>query len=266
MRVAVLLFISVIFFISIARAESGKAVDIGHNLTPTTKTVAAGVWTAGNYALGYGISDSLFIVTSPWIWVNYNTINLHLKWSSAQIGRSRFGIFASYFESLRWAFVGDAPYFWKSASTNLLYTYSWSPQVETNFSLRASYFWNDDRPYSIRMDMGDNAIRGQLDLTSLTRIRIAESDFSLGLELGTVGMNYLYPYMHVGASVLYTWNSWLAQFGFSYTIQWREWRESKGLRPGRIDTRVRQSSSDGQFYYYPYETALHPEMQLQYFF
>lgn len=249
-----------------ARAESNDAIDIGHNLTPTTNMMPAGRWTVGNYAVAYAPSNSLFIATSPWIWVNYNSFNLHLKWAPPMAGPLRFGLFGSYFESLRRAFVGDAPYYWKSASLIFLASQRWDEELETFVSLRTSYYWNDDRPYSIRMDAGSDAIRGQIDLTTLTRLQIDESDFSIGFEFGTVGLNYLYPYIHLGTSVLYKSGPWLLQVGFSYSIQWRELRESKGLRPGRIDSRVRQSPDDGQFYFFPYETALHPEMQLQYFF
>ncbi len=226
----------------------------------------AGQWTIGNFALAYAISDSLFVATSPWVWVNYNTTNFHVKWAPASEGSMRFGFFASYFESLRKAFVGDAPYFWKSSSLNLLGSQRWSTELETFLSIRSSYYWNDDRPYSIRMDAGSDSIRGQLDITTLTRLAIKDTPFSLGFEFGTVGVNYLYPYIHLGTSLVYSEGRWLIQAGFSYSIQWRELRENKGFRPGRIDSRIRRSPDDGQFYFYPYETALHPEMQLQYFF
>jgi hypothetical protein len=246
--------------------EQGQAVDIGHNMTPTTRTLRPGGWTVGSYAVVYGPSESIFIATSPWIWLNYNSANLHLKWAPRTEGPNRFGIFASYFESLQKAFVGEAPYFWKSASLHLLASRRWDPDLETFLSLRSSYFWNDDRPYSIRMDSGADSIRGQFDITTLTRLTLENRSFLLGFEFGTVGVNYIYPYLHLGTSVSYIHGPWLVQAGFSYTIQWRELHDSKGLRPGRIDSRIRKSPYDGQNYFFPYETALHPEMQLQYFF
>jgi hypothetical protein len=117
------------------------------------------------------------------------------------------------------------------------------------------------------MDPGSDSIRGQLDFTQLTEIKLANPHYRLGLEAGVLGVNYLYPYLHLGTSLTYLTPRWLVQVGASYTIQVRELFQESGWHPGRFDSRLHTSQSDGQIYYFRYlQTALHPEIQLQYYF
>jgi len=282
---------------------------IGHNMTPTTDPLRRGDWMFGTYALAYGITDDLFIATSPWIWVSYNTANVHLKWIPYNRGRTRFGFFLSYFESfdstpldspiggsssvcnsncggapspsnpghhhfqpLDTIVIGNEPvaiglnrYQWKSSSLHALYSYDFDIAM-TYLSLKLSYFWNDDLPYSIRMDPGDDAIRGQVDFTQLTEFSLGDSHWKWAYECGVLGANYLYPYFHTGTSIAYARPSWLLQLGASYTIQFQEMFQASGWYPGRFDSRLHQTQ-DGQAYYFRYlQTALHPEVQLQFYF
>jgi hypothetical protein len=280
-----------------------KSFLIGHNMTPTTEIPKPGVWTVGNYALAVGVSDHLFVATSPWIWVSYNTANIHFKWTKATSENSRFGFFASYFESYDSSpLIGEiggsqvskrpgslppagppafAPlatttvggykattrYQWKSASLHSLYNYKFDSGTTTYLSLKYSYFWNDDFPYSIRMDPGRDDIRGQWDFTTLTNVPISNSDFSWNLEFGGLGLNYKAPYCHMGLSLGYASQSWLVTLGASYTAQFRELNQQSAWVPGRYDGRAHISQIDGATYYFRYlQTAMHPEVQVQYFF
>lgn len=296
--------ISVVFFVGLLAlsgapsfGEEDPTFYIGHNLTPSTNTLDKGQFTVGTYAVAVGISKKLFVATSPWIWLSYNTANLHLKWVPFDDGTTRIGLFVSYFESFNsapldggigWSSAvcrdrrtcggglppGTAPttfglnrYQWKSTSLHALFSSRWKSEVESFFSLKYSYFWNDDLPYSIRMDPGSDSIRGQLDATQLTAIRLSNPHYRLGLECGALGLNYISPYIHLGSSLTYMASRWLAQVGASYTIQFGEILKESGWHPGRFDSRLHSSQSDGQTYYFRYlQTALHPEIQLQYYF
>lgn len=277
------------------------SILIGHNVTPTTDMLKSGVVTVGTYAVGYGLSDSFFVATSPWIWGSYNTANVHLKWGQRISNSSRISLFASYFESyestpfLRNAGTlngnpgGTRPgrggpntppssgsggttiytalerYQWKSASAHALYSYDTDSGKTFYFNLHYAYFWNDDFPYSIRMDPGDDKIRNQVDFTTLTKIPMSDEWLFL-FEFGGLGLNYLYPYMQAGASIAYKSPSWLVQLGASYTAQFAELNKSTAWSPGRYDSRA-HTTENGQTYYFRYlQTALHPEIQIQFFF
>ncbi|MGZ3727266.1 MAG: hypothetical protein ACXVBD_15790, partial [Pseudobdellovibrio sp.] len=68
---------------------------IGHNLTPSTDILAPHTYTIGTYAAGFGLTENLFIATSPWIWYSYNTTNIHLKYSQVISPQSTVGFFLS---------------------------------------------------------------------------------------------------------------------------------------------------------------------------
>ena len=284
------------------------AILIGHNVTPSTDTLKAGVWTVGNYAVALGLTDNWFIATSPWIWVSYNTANFILKWSKPVSAKSRIAIFADYFHSYNSTplyteatgsasickdgsaqcsttqpgrpgqqtttttittvtFGGLNRYQWENFNLHFLYSQTWNDYMVTYFNVMYSYFWNDDLPYSIRMDPGTDNIRGQLNTTTLTEFRFGKSDFYFGFELGVLGDNYLYPYMQLGTSFAYISHNWMLQLGASYTAQWRELMYQSAWSPGRYDSREHISKSENQPYYYRYlQTAMHPEIQIQYFF
>lgn len=292
--------------------DNRKAILIGHNVTPTTEIPLKHSWTVGTYALGFSATENLFIATSPWIWVSYNTANVHLKYSRAMTSNFRIAIFGSYFESFNSTpFIteaggnplGDVPtgtpppggggrrrifrlksdvnaqatvttyteqtnrYQWRSASAHFLASYDVGSRVTFYGNVHYGYFWNDDFPYSIRMDPGRDSIRGQIDVTTLTQIKIGDSDFHLLGELGALGVNYLQPYLQVGGSLAYLSDNWLIQLGASATLTFSEVFTSEGWMPGRYDGRPHYSESENRTYYYRYlQTALHPEIQLQYFF
>jgi hypothetical protein len=279
-----------------------KAILIGHNVTPTTETVKAGVFTLGNYAVGVGLTDHWFIATSPWIWVSYNTANAHIKWSTEINKNSKFALFGSYFHSyassplvqeIGGSKVGTRPggppptiggvgphataatviygglnrYQWESASIHILYSYDFLWWWTSYFNLHYGYFWNDDFAYSIRMDPGKDSLRGQVDLTTLHTIKLSDSGFHFNLEAGLLGANYNYPYLQLGTSLAFISRLWLIQAGASATMQVDESGLATGWEPGRYDSRTHISASKHKLYYYRYlQTAVHPEIQLQFFF
>lgn len=270
---------------SISKSRS-RSIVVGHNVTPTASSPKKGVWTVGNYALGVGITDSIFLATSPWVWTSYNTANIHLKVSAPVNRKVRVGVFASYFESYDSAeFLVKQPtglhastfsstskisdtnrYQWQSASAHLVSSIEASDSVTVNFNAHYAYFWNDDFPYSIRMDPGRDSLRGQVDLSTLTEVKMSDSELSWLFELGALGVNYAAPYLQLGGSLVYKDESWLVQFGASYSVAFNEAGYQSGWMPGRYDSRTHYTN-DGQAYRQRYlQTALHPEVQLQYFF
>lgn len=244
-----------------------KSIFIGHNATPTTYALPAHTITIGNYGVGYSPSDTTLIATSPWIWTSYNTANIVGKWAKPVSDRWRIGAFAAYFRS-----VEDRPlikdgalqrYQFETAALQALASYQWHRTI-VHAGLKYSYFINDDRPYSLRMDPGDESIRDQLDLTMLVEQKISEK-MRLNFEFGILALTALRPYGHVGISWCVLLDSWLLQLGASYTAQWASVGTDQFWTPGTGNNRWK-SNSDGQLYTGYMVTALHPEIQIQYFF
>lgn len=262
---------------------------IGHNLTPSTDVLRSGAFTVGNYAAGYGLTENVLIATSPWLWTTYNTTNFHIKYSQVISPESTVGLMASYFDSFGSSelvdpsysngmpgtfalptgsevAIGTNRYQWTSYSTSGLYSYRYQGGLTQYLNLKYSYYVNDDRPYSLRMDPGDDGIRDQVDISTLLKIPV-ESGASLSLEGGVLGANFVEPYVHMGASVSFQKQGWLVQLGASYTVPVSLLGTSEGMDVGRMDNRVHLSKTDGKFYRERYlQIAVHPEVQVQYSF
>lgn len=267
--------------------ESGgsRAALIGHNTTPLATSLPKGTLTVGNYAAGVALTDTVFLATSPWIWSSYNTANLHLRVTTPYKNRTRYGLFLSYFDSFdntaflqkgnfvspESSFFEASPaqtsrYQWESGSTHFLASYDFTAQVTTHLNLHYAYFWNDDFPYSIRMDPGKDTIRDQVDLTSMTQIRIPDTNVQWLVELGVLGLNYELPYLQLGSSFSYLDKSWLIQMGASFSIPMRQAFQRSGWELGRYDDRLHYTAN-GEAYIERYlQSAIHPEVQVQFFF
>lgn len=258
---------------------------IGHNTTPLAASLPAGTWTVGNYAAGVAVSDSVFVATSPWIWSSYNTANAHLRFTTPFRERQRHGVFLSYFESLpsgpllekgnfvspKNSFFSASPaqtirYQWQSGSVHLISSYDLTSDIAVNFNLHYAYFWNDDFPYSIRMDPGDDAIRDQVDFTTLTQIRIPHTQLQWLIELGLLGLNYQMPYLQIGTSLSHLSGNWLFQMGASFSVPMNEVTKKSGWQWGRYDDRLHHTKNGDAYIERYLQTALHPEVQIQYFF
>ncbi len=271
-----------------AQVQSAR-IFIGHNLTPSTEVLRSGAFTVGNYAAGYGLTENLLLATSPWIWTTYNTTNIHLKYSQVLSPQSTAGLLVSYFDSfgsgdlIDPSYSSSAPgafalptasevalgtnrYQWTNYSASALYSYRYEGGNTQYMNLKYSYFINDDRPYSLRMDPGDDAIRDQIDVSTLLKMPV-ESDANLSLEVGMLGVNFKEPYAHLGASVGFQKENWLVQLGASYTVPISILGSSEALDVGRMDQRVHYSETAKRYYTERYlQIAVHPEVQIQYSF
>jgi hypothetical protein len=264
-------------------------IFIGHNLTPSTEVLTKGAVTAGNYAVGYGVTENILLATSPWIWTTYNTTNLHLKYSQIISPQSTAGFLVSYFDSfgsgdlidssynnsMPGAFalpsaselpIGTNRYQWTNYSASGLYSYRYEGGNTQYLNLKYSYFVNDDRPYSLRMDPGDDGIRDQVDVSTLLKIPV-EDGASISLEGGVIGVNFVEPYAHMGASVGFQNKGWLVQVGASYTVPVSLLGTADGMDVGRMDQRIHYSEIAKRYYTERYlQIAVHPEVQIQYSF
>jgi hypothetical protein len=192
--------------------KSYKAIPFGHNVTPTSYTLSKGTSTAGIYAIGYGFTDSLTVATSPWIEYNYNMHNLHLRYGGQVASEQRLTLGLSYFKSYE---ARDA-YEQESTTAQLIHSVDVSPVYTLHTALSYMYYFNDQRPYSLRM-ASFNSDPFELIFSTLHEARLSEH---LGLcgEIGMLGLNYFYPYVHYGASFSYIQKNWFVQIGVSHTF------------------------------------------------
>lgn len=267
------------------------SIEIGHNATPTTWMMPKNTWTVGPYGVAYQAAEDLMIATSPWLWYSYNTANLNLKWVKRISSGLRVGVFSSYFESYesrpfihcedKWRCDGTLivsngkvygtgygryvdRYQFQALTNQALLSFDASRFTITS-ALKYSYFFNDDKPYSLRPDPGTDKIRGQIDLTFLVEKPLA-NHVQLNVEFGSLGLNDLEPYLHLGSSVSVIFSRWLVQLGGSLTTRFSSIGTDEFWDPGAFEQRV-HTSKEGQLYNGRYLVmGLHPEIQVQYFF
>jgi hypothetical protein len=116
------------------------------------------------------------------------------------------------------------------------------------------------------MDPGNDEIRDQIDVSTLMKFPV-DTGSSISVEGGLLGMNYVDPYAHMGASVTFQKQSWLVQLGASYTVPLKLLGTSDGTDVGRMDERVHYSEIAKKYYTERYlQIAVHPEIQVQYNF
>lgn len=235
----------------LAQSQESKSILIGHNLTPTTHTLAGGSVTAGNYLVAVGLTDNLFIATSPWMYVSYNMYSVGARYRYALDSLSDLGLQVSYLKS-----SDEPPYLYQMEATNT--SLSWGRRLTPNYrfqlSLNHMWFLDETYPYSLRREPYNDQPY-QFSLTTLHETKFI-GGFGGLLEAGCLGVNYTYPQIYLAMSFHYIFENLLVQLGVSANgtpvgIE-RLYTTEQGLRG---------SSSSS-----PRDFALHPEAQLQFYF
>ncbi len=281
-----------------------RPVFLGHNASPSSYSLGSGQVTVGNFGIAAGITEQITVATSPWLWASYEAANVHLKWTRATKDDSRVGVLVSYFETfgeksfLRCAgdwsgyscpnqpaeivqerrradplgyrlmeAISAVPtrYQFQVVATHFLYGMD-SGQQTYHFNFKLSYFFNDDLPYSIRIDPGSDDIRGQADATVIVEHRTNDS-LRFNFETGVLGLNAIVPSGHLGASAAWTSGFWIVQIGASATWMLPNTGPKMIEYLGSSESRI-HTAKDGQYYFggrYR-QTSIHPEFQVQYFF
>ncbi len=112
------------------------------------------------------------------------------------------------------------------------------------------YFWVETYPFSLRREPFNDQAQ-QFTLSSLHQFQFKQ-DLLINLELGALGLNYTYPNLIFGASVVKKWNQFSMQFGGSVTKRFS----------GELTFNQKVITSVENYL----DTSLHPEIQLQYWF
>lgn len=239
-----------------------KSVTWGHNLAPTTETLGSGITTAGIYLLAYGLSDDVTVGVSPWFNHFYKMQNAVLKGRLYSKEGHEVALQSAYFKSVNDAeFTGLDRYWQMEASiSNLIYSYRASGDYTVSVNFGYHYYFDETVPFSIRRESFKDSPH-QFNISSFHQLKL-EDNFSVGLELGVLGMDYLYPQLITGASFNFQSRSWQMQVGISLTGTYAGY-----ISPDRIDNNraffeyTSQDKENGRK-----DFSAHPEIQLQYSF
>ncbi|MBL7716311.1 MAG: hypothetical protein JNL01_12670 [Bdellovibrionales bacterium] len=247
---------------------------LGHNLTPTTRTLKAGEVTAGWGVTGYGITDQWMVFTSPWMIIGYSIPLIGAKYARAlDLGPIRsasfeFGSFNTL-TFLQWRRF--ARYSQRSNMARLTFENRINERVQFFLAASMQHFTDSRVAFSLRPPP-TNRTPITSSVSGLLMAEISEK-FILGVESGILGVNYPNPYFHTGVSVAYRWKSGYAQLGASYSMQLT--RHLVPFDPNKDALTYSDYQVRSVFFpevLYVNETqirpvgVLHPEIQLQFFF
>jgi hypothetical protein len=239
------------------------SINWGHLLTGTTESLQKKEKTVGLHLLAYGITDSFTVGIIPWAYLSYDFNNIFLKYNfynKKNISQTFDFIYLDS-KSSDDESIFDQTSYWGRYNIGLKH----SERRNSYLSLGLQYYTKDNSPHSLRGDpkgkFNTLGIKGSKDLfyyedklqdykknkrdpktISLSYIfapKISDS-FLLNLEYGQLGMNYDYPFEHIGVSLIYRDDRQLAAFG---------WSRSQRYTP-HIGT----------------ENVYHPELKYQYTF
>lgn len=244
--------LALIFIFLIGANSSGWAsISFGHNLATTSETLEKGQFTAGNYALAYGLSEKWTFAVSPWMIFGYNLNNFIFRNSMEFDLDHELGQQVVYFET-------NPSFGKKYEMKSLSYTLTWKTVLNPRYNLYVSgnymYFWNEVRPFSLRREPYNDRPY-QFSLSTLHQFHVSDK-FLTQFELGVLGLSYAYPFFHGGASVVYLSKDYSIQVGASVSRvgQPETWRRPEFENQVAVEGESVEAIS------------VHPEIQLQAWF
>lgn len=236
--------------------------SMGHILASNASTLNKGEFSFGTLYTGYAISDSWTIVTSPFAYLAYDLFTLVSRHGHDISPTERIGFEATHYKSVnpkketrfydgqfQEATTKTGFDTFKMEASSLKLTYSKLLFPSYRFNLTASYFYyfDEDRPFSLRMDP-QNSDPFSVSITSLHEFKVA-NDFFISAELGSWGLNYHYPYYHVGLSLNMQRKHIYLGIGASATFNFNI-----------PDDKLKKFAG------YDSQWSIHPELQAQLFF
>lgn len=247
--------------------------SIGHLLSSNNNVLPDGKASVGTMYAGYGLSNNWTIASSPFVTYSFDMLNLVTRAAYDLDKKRRIGFDLGYFKTFgnpksEYADIcaqnnGGVPddscayqlektrgfknFKMEAWSFKFTYTKLVVPFYRFNTTLSYFYYIDARRPFSLHMDPQNND-KYALNLTTLHEFRLKQNQF-LHAELGLWGLNYKYLYYHTGLSYSYQRGNWLWNGGLTTTF-----------------SPTLPQEKERHFNYYKSRLAIHPELQLQYFF
>ena len=241
-------------------AGKKRPVLFGHLLSQTTETMVDGQCTVGFVEAGCGTSTGINIVTSPFLYLNYNMNNIILRWSPTSGIENDYAIQYAYFKTFdekNHTYQMEAHSFW------LMKRFNFTENYNLYLGFNHMQFIDDTAPFSLRREPF-NGQMGQSTVFSLNELLITPK-VSFFVEFAILGLNFVYPNFHFGTSMAYRSSEHvLWQFGLSAT----------GLiaYAANATYNTQYQSYKNQKAYFTFDdtymmaVSVHPEINWQYFF
>ncbi|MGE4133154.1 MAG: hypothetical protein AB7F86_16045 [Bdellovibrionales bacterium] len=228
--------------------------SIGHLVTPNTNVLQRGQVGIGTLYAAYGVTDELSVGVSPFAYYAFEMHNIMARWAKPLGPKTRVGFDAAYFKSFndgpdsqRYSRGGYYDFKMEAWVAKGTWNRLMLPYYRLNLSGSLFYYLNDVRPFSLRMDP-QNSDRYAANLTSLHEIRLSQNVY-WNVEAGFWGLNYTYPYYHLGTSLNLQNEGGLLGLGISTTFS-----------PSFPAEKAKQFAG------YDSTASYHPEIQFQLFF
>jgi hypothetical protein len=182
--------LAVIFFLVISSRAYGEqpyALPFGHDTSSTSYTLHSKECTIGLQTLACGISNYFSLGTSPWLFTDYNMLNmlgrLRLRTSDKSQDSIQIGYFKT-FPTVNHPVQGD--YQMDLTWLYFIRTVFLTPDANIHLNAQAMYFRDDTRPFSLRRPWIDRKPM-QLNATALTELHVL-GGWYLNAELGILGL------------------------------------------------------------------------------
>lgn len=246
-----------------------KSRSVGHLVTSNTQTLKQNEISLGTLYAGIGLTDEWMIVVSPFVIGQYEMANAQIRWGREIGKQKRVGLDLAYFKTFgakaevdqKWEEycalfddcgeskhpIGFASFKMEAAVLKLSVSEMLGNWYRASVTGGYYYYFDDERPFSLRMDPQNNDPYA-ISLTTLNEFRMSETNY-LNIEAGFWGLNYTYPYYHLGLSYSYQGDSYLLGLGLSHTFSPQFPREKSRAFAG-----------------YESGSSTHPEVQIQAFF
>lgn len=254
MRIVLLILAILSFQITQAQESRFNSRSMGHLVTSNNNTLKAGEVGVGTLYAGYGITDYWTFTTSPFAFFAFDMYNFQSRWAAKISAKEKFGFEVEYFKTYKsepegYQQYGDGYYNFQMEAYDLKWTYTRQVVDDYRLNFQTSYYYyiDDTRPFSLRMDP-QNSDRYALNMTTLHEFKINRNAY-FNVELGLWGMNYTYPYYHVGGSLDLQNDKFLFGIGMSSTFSPSFPKEKAKWFAGYDST-----------------ASFHPELQVQAFF
>lgn len=253
-----------LFFVPAVHAQTAPL--FGHNLTATSYVFGPRQCTVGIQVVGCGLSESFSIGFIPWLVLDYDMGSALFRKVLSADDESRWAYQLAYFQtSERRNPVEFEHYDMKSVWNYLIYSKRTSSNTWVHFNQHINYYFRDTAPFSLRRP---STTRSPLQLTTsmLLEVSLGNGYFMHG-EIGALDWARAPIHFHAGASIGYRGLSWAWHGGFSHTAPLQGW-----FSPLRNDYGAAlRAEFDG--YSSPidprraaYDSSMHPEFSVQYFF
>lgn len=192
----------------------------GHNLSATSDLLAPGRCAIGIDIIACGITDSLMIGASPWMYIDYNMYAGAVRALLDEDAEgNRWGLQVNYFKTFKERAKVDeelskANYYQMEAVwVMFIRSLNYDPHYRLHINFHANYYMDERMPFSLRRPFV-NKTPYQFNFTLLHEVDLVRGWFLFG-EMGLLDFARNPIHIHSGVSIGRTAETWGFHLGFS---------------------------------------------------